>query len=388
MSHSLPSPRLPRRLRQVAAAALLAALGGCANLPSSGPTARAIVSASKEDRAAGGFPIVELTPEVIAGIAPSAPGLPALAALPAGADVGAIGPGDVLQISVFEVGAALFSRSGGVAPAAPAVPAAAGEALPAIVVAADGQVSIPYVGRLMAAGLTPDQLAAAIEAALAKKSQAPQVVVSIKEPLANTVLVMGDVRKPGRILLTPARERLLDALALAGGAANPTLDNTVRLVRGDAGVDAPLAGLKAGDADDILLRPHDRLEVTYRPRTFTVFGATGKVQEVPFQTPRLSLAEALARAGGPSEQLADPTAVFVFRFEPSSADGAPAPGARPVAYRLNLQRAQGYFLAQTFEMKGRDVLYVAGAESNQPAKLLQILNLIFQPIYTGKVLSQ
>jgi polysaccharide export outer membrane protein len=102
----------------------------------------------------------------------------------------------------------------------------------------------------------------------------------------------------------------------------------------------------------------------------------------------VSLAEALARAGGPNDQLADASAVFVFRYEPSAFDGAPLPGARPVAYRLNLLKAQSYLLAQRFEMKGRDVVYIANARTNQPAKLLGILNLVFQPIYTGKVLAQ
>jgi len=111
------------------------------------------------------------------------------------------------------------------------------------------------------------------------------------------------------------------------------------------------------------------------------------VSEVPFQNTRVSLAEAMARTGGPSDQQADPTAVFVFRYEPSAADGSPLEGAKPVAYRLNMMEAQSYFLAQRFEMRPRDLIYVANARSNQPSKLLQVLNLFFQPFYTAKVVS-
>jgi polysaccharide export outer membrane protein len=386
------SPSRRRACGALTAAALLAgpliALGGCADLPSSGPTASAVVAAAHDPHAALPFDIVEVTPDVVADRdRPTSP--QTLAALPSTGAVDAIGPGDGLQISIFEVGAALFSgRSGAAAATAGEAPSAAGEALPIITVGRDGQVDVPYIGPIQAAGLTPDALAAQIQAGLAGKSQAPQVVVTIHDNIANTAVVMGDVKKPGRIALTLARERVLDAIADAGGATNATADNTVTLTRGAASATMPLVAMTAASPDDVELRPQDRLEVDYRPRTYTVFGAAGKVQEMPFQNPRVSLAEALARVGGPNDQLADASAVFVFRYEPAGFDGAPLPGARPVAYRLNLLEAQSYLLAQRFEMKSRDVIYVANAASNQPTKLLQVLNLFFQPFYTAKVVSQ
>lgn len=384
-----PSRRGPARLL-VLLLTPLAALGGCADLPSSGPTASVIVHAARDPHAPLPFDIVEVTPEVLAGQTAGNAALRTLAALPPAGPVDAIGPGDVLQISVFEVGpAALFSgRSGAFTPGPGANPTAAGENLPDITVDRDGQVLVPYVGRVKAAGLTPDALAARIQAGLAGKSPAPQVVVGVRTNVANTVMVLGDVKKPGRIPLTLAGERVLDAIAEAGGAESATPDNVVRLTRGAESATASLAMLQANSPDDVELRPQDRVEVDYRPRTFSVFGATGKVQEIPFQNPRVSLAEALARAGGPTDQQADPSAVFVFRYEPSAFDGAPLPGAKPVAYRLNLMQAQSYFLAQRFEMKSRDVIYIANAGSNQPSKMLQILNLFFQPFYTAKVVSQ
>lgn len=372
---------------------MLALLGGCASLPSSGPTAADIAAASHDRAAPLGFEILDVTPDVVARLhrLPPQPALGALASLPAPNGVDAIGPGDVLQISVFEIGAALFSgRSSAVTVGATVAtpPSAAGEALPPVTVATDGSVLLPYVGRILAAGFTTQELAAHIQAGLAGKSQAPQVMVSISSDLANSVMVTGEVKKPGRIVLTPARERVSDAIALAGGLADPVPDSMVRLNRAGASLVLPMADLQTGASEDIALQPQDRVEVILHPRSFTVFGATGKVQEIPFQSPRVSLAEALARAGGPSEQQADPSAVFIFRYEPSGPDGAPEPGAKPVAYRLNLYQAQSYFLAQAFEMQTRDVVYIPNARSNQPVKLLQILNLFFQPIYTGKVLAQ
>ncbi len=51
-------------------------------------------------------------------------------------------------------------------------------------------------------------------------------------------------------------------------------------------------------------------------------------------------------------------------------------------------RPASYFLAQGFEMHPHDVIYIANSQINAPAKMLQILNLFFSPIYTAKVLSQ
>lgn len=376
-----------RTARSVGATLTLLALGGCANLPTSGPTVDAINAAQRKN---ADFGIVEIDPAVLAGLsAPAGAGPSGLAGLDTAGSADLLGPGDVLQVSIYEIGPALFAARTGLTGANPmAAPSGAAETLPPIVLGHDGTISLPWIGRLTAAGKTPDALAAEITRALRGKSQNPQVVVTLRENVANTVVVMGEVRKPGRLPLSLAGERLLDAVAMAGGPSNPLQDSVVQLNRDGRSASAPLAVIAAGSPDDVPLRSRDRIAVLYQPRTFTVFGATGKVSELPFQSPRVSLAEAIARAGGPSDQQADASAVFVFRYQPSAADGTPMAGSRPMAYRLDLLKAQSYFLAQGFEMRPRDVIYVANARSNQQTKLIQILNLFFSPIYTAKVLTR
>jgi polysaccharide biosynthesis/export protein len=383
---SFSRPRI-RTLRLLGVALPFLALAACASLPASGPTVDAINAAQKES---ADFGIVDIDSAALADLStPVASGPGELVRLNAAGAVDLLGPGDVLQISIYEVGAALFAaRSNPTGANLFAPPSAAAETLPPIVVGHDGAVSLPWIGRLTAAGKTPDALAAEIARALRGKSQDPQVVVSVRENVANTVMVMGEVRKPGRLPLSLAGERLLDAVALAGGPSNAVQDSMVQLNRDGRSASVPLAAIAAGSPDDVPLRSRDRIAVTYQPRTFTVFGATGKVSELPFQSPRVSLAEAIARAGGPSDQQADASAVFVFRYQPSAADGTPVTGARPVAYRLDLLKAQSYFLAQGFEMRPRDVIYIANARSNQQTKLIQILNLFFSPVYTAKVLTR
>lgn len=375
--------------RGLAGLLLASALAGCASLPSSGPTAHDIEQDQKTANALG-FRIVDIDPGVVAHATPAGGGPgQGLAALAAPGRVDTIGPGDLLQITVFEVGTTLFAPTSGSAATASAgaPPSAAGANFPVVTVGRDGTVTLPYIGRIGVAGHTVDEVQAMIAEGLQGKSQTPQVIVSIRENVANTAVVMGDVKKPGRLPLTLAGDRVLDAIASAGGATYAIQDSVVTFRRGQQSAQMRLDRIAPGSDDDLALLPQDRIEVLYRPRSFTIFGAT-KVAETQFQTPRLSLAEAVGRAGGPTDQQADPTAVYVFRYEPADLDGAPLPGATPVAYRLDLMRPQSYFLAQAFEMHPRDVIYIANARSNQPVKLIQILNLFFQPFYTAKVVAQ
>src|SRR3546814_7748447 len=81
-------------------------------------------------------------------------------------------------------------------------------------------------------GFTPQQIAANIEARLHGKAHLPQVVVRRIENSTANVTIVGDVSKSGRIPLTPKGERLLDALASAGGTKEPIGKLVVQLTRG------------------------------------------------------------------------------------------------------------------------------------------------------------
>ncbi len=370
-----------------------ALLSGCAMLPNSGPTAREIRQTEQSPDNAIGFHIVPIDNAVLGHL--QAEPEETISFQPSAIDaVDRIGPGDVLQISIFEVGSALFSVPGGSAgaalgmSAASAPASAAGENLPLIGVERDGTVIIPYVGKLMASGHTPAELGQMIRDGLKGKSQDPQVIVTIRLNIFNNVFVMGNVKTPGKIALTLARERLLDAVAEAGGVLGTEQDTVVRLTRAGYSQQIRFDKLRADAPSNILLSPNDRIELTARPRTYSVFGATGKVSEIPFSTPDLSLASAIARAGGPSDGQADPSAVFLFRYEAGGTRPDGTSEERPIAYHLDLMNPSSYFLAQRFPMKTGDIIFIANASANLPTKLVQILNLFFQPFYTAKVVTQ
>ncbi|WP_284948091.1 polysaccharide biosynthesis/export family protein [Acidisoma cladoniae] len=385
----------------------LVLLAGCNTLPNSGPVeAQILDAATKPATNPLGFKIVQVDPQVVNVLATDM--LPLMSAMDTGmsdpSEGGRIGPGDLLSISVFEIGSTLFSGGGG-GPAATGSTAPTGmgastsssvttENLPTMQVGSDGTISVPYVGRLHAAGRTPDQLARAIQSGLAGKSQNPQVLVRITTDIANAVIVSGDIKKPGREPLTLAHERLLDMVAIAGGPTYAPEDTVVQLTRAGETQHIPLKTLEEQPDQNIALRPDDRIQVLYQPRSFTVFGATSKVSETSFNAPTLSLAEALARIGGPLDDRADPNAVFLFRFEnPEIATrlGLPVrPGvaAAPVVYQLDMMNPTSYFLAQQFEMKNKDLVYIANAKTNGLYKFINLISLIASPAITAAYLAK
>ena len=61
---------------------------------------------------------------------------------------------------------------------------------------------------------------------------------------------------------------------------------------------------------------------------------------------------------------------------------------KPVIYQLNLMKPASYFLSQRFKIHDKDVIYVANAAANRPAKLVSIINQLFSPIVTARALTQ
>jgi polysaccharide biosynthesis/export protein len=357
-----------------AVAGMAGLVGGCASLPVSGPTGAQVV---RQAHQADGFRLVEVSgvaalpvPKMAAAAVPPAPPLRA-------SDT--IGPGDVLDIQVYEAGVTLFAGSASRAGSAGAINGYAGaaqaERLPPARVDDGGLIRLPYVGPIRAAGRTPGEMEGAIRSALKGMSQNPQVVVSFARQVSNSVIVGGEVGRPGRLELTGVHEDLSDVIALAGGWRGESRDLAVKLSRGQGRVDLRLSDVIDGAARDMAVAPGDRIELLRAPRSFAVMGAAGRVEQVPFPSARVTLAEAVAMAGGAHPQAGDARAIFVFRLE-SGADGVEA----PVVYHLDMMRGGSFFLAQRFAMQDKDVLYVGNAAANQPGKLVQLISQLFSPV--------
>jgi glycosyltransferase involved in cell wall biosynthesis len=112
-----------------------------------------------------------------------------------------------------------------------------------------------------------------------------------------------------------------------------------------------------------------------------VFGATGQNNEIRFSAATVTLAEALAKAGGLQDLRSDPAGVFLFRYEaPAVIDAlgrkpseVATDGRVPVVYRLDLSDAKAYFAAERFPVADKDILYVANADLTELEKFLGLI---------------
>ena len=384
------NPFRPARLPVLGVLAPLAVLlAGCASFPSSGPTGAQVRSQITGEAAT--MPITLVQVQSMADLPQSAPSATVFSedyTPPAPTEL--VGPGDVIEIAVYETGVALFggSGSGGAASVATRAPTGLGpgaraDRFPPFRVSDTGTINFPYVGEVAVAGRTTDQIEALLRRELRGKSQNPQVLVSIAQGLTNSVIIGGDVRNPGRLVLPTNRESLSDVIALAGGSSGDLKDILVRIQRRDTLGEFRLSDILAEPRQDIRIFPSDRILLVRAPQSFSVLGGAGKSDQIAFNAPRLSLIEAVAQSGGSSSYAGDPRAIFVFRIV-TGPDGTEA----PTVYHFNMMETSSYILAQRFAMRDKDVLYIGNASANQPTKLIQLVGQLFFPLLTaGQLLS-
>jgi polysaccharide export outer membrane protein len=85
-----------------------------------------------------------------------------------------------------------------------------------VIVRPDGKVTMPLLGDMQAAGLTPMQLATSITEKLRKYVAEPRVTVVVTQMNSQRFYIMGEVGRGGAFPLQ-ARTTVLQALASAGG---------------------------------------------------------------------------------------------------------------------------------------------------------------------------
>ncbi len=374
-------------MRIVMTLMLATLLASCSTLPSAGPSADDIVS---QGNSIARYDVVDITPAAVDILSNRRPD----ASLSGFGDFRAavephISVGDTLTISIFEASAGgLFS------PPPPTDHFSTGSKaalFPDQVVGRDGAILMPYAGRIVVAGRTPQNVGRVIEHALEGKAIQPQVMVSVTHSPANSVTVLGEVTAGARVPLTVRGDRLLDVIATAGGVRAPINESFVQLTRGNRTARVALTRVTSDSRQNIYMRPNDVLTVIRDPQSFIVHGATGVNAEIHFDAEGINLAQALAKAGGLQDFRADPAGVFVFRYEPEEIARDVAPNSviagqgrmRPVVYRLNLRDSNSMFMEQRFRIFNKDLVYVSNAPFTEVQKVMQVFNTAVSPVASG-----
>nr|WP_244475263.1 polysaccharide biosynthesis/export family protein [Rhizobium sp. Leaf341] len=289
-----------------------------------------------------------------------------------------LGVGDVVRVSVFE------SQAGGLF-----IPADAGARsgnfvnLPDQTIDRNGTISVPYAGRVQAAGRSVDAVQADLENALANRAIEPQVVITKVSSISAQAAVLGDVKEPAKIELTEAGDRILDVLSRAGGLSTPGEETYVTLQRRGRSATILYNHLINTPSENIFVAPGDTVIVDRERRTYLAFGASGENGRFDFEESNLTMGEALGKAGGLLDGRANPSQVLLYRvvskefLRSLGADVSRYPRDQvPVIFRANLRDPSSFFLIQKFPMQDKDILYITNADSVEVIKFLDILNSV------------
>lgn len=291
------------------------------------------------------------------------------------------GVGDSVTVTIFEAAAGgLF------------IPAEAGVrpgnfvTLPEQAVDQDGNISVPYAGKIRAAGRTSDEVQASIVAAIRDRAIEPQAVVALAQQRTSLISILGEVNAPVRYPASAsgAGDRVTDAITRAGGIRGQGFETWVMLEREGKRATVPFENLVMTPSNNIFVRPGDRIYVYREQQKFLALGATGLSGQFNFDAWRINLAEAVGKAGGLIDAQADPAAVFLYRREPRDVaerlgvDMSKFGGAAtvPVIFSINLRDPGNFFLATKVQMRNGDIIFVSNARSVEVTKFLQYLRVI------------
>jgi polysaccharide export outer membrane protein len=145
-------------------------------------------------------------------------------------------------------------------------------------------------------------------------------------------------------------------------------------------------------SENIYVAPGDVLLIQREQQKFVALGALGSVGQTSgvtgqfaFEQARLSLNEAVAKAGGFLDDRANPSGVFLYRLEyrdileKLGVNTSKFPSETrviPTIYRANFRDPSSLFFSQGFPMRHKDIIYVTNADSVEVTKFLSFLSTI------------
>ena len=270
-----------------------------------------------------------------------------------------VGVGDVLSIIVYDH-PELTIPAGGERSAAEA----------GHEVRKDGSIFYPYIGRVEVAGRTIPTIRNELARRLATYITNPQVDVRVAAFNSQRVYVSGSVGSPGALPVTAVPMTLVDAVSQAGGALSDANWHEVILNRDGREERLSLfAMLRQGDmTQNRLLRDGDVVHVpSAENQAVAVMGQVRSPGNLTLGNERISLTDAIARAGGINEDTAEPSGIFVIRG--NQADS----GKLATVFQLDVSNATAFTMGSSFPLQPQDVVYVTTAPLARWNRVISLL---------------
>jgi polysaccharide export outer membrane protein len=278
----------------------------------------------------------------------------------------AIGAGDVVNIVVWNHPELVLAPAGSTLTTDSSGLAAVGNGYN---VSPEGLIQFPMLGTLKIAGLTENQAREELTRRLAKFIRDPQITLRVQAYRAGRVYVDGEVRVPGLQAINDIPMTLPEAISRAGGLTSTADRATVAVSRKGVTtvINMPQLTELGVNPSSIMLAAGDLVRVGSRDDAKVyVMGEVTRPMALPLRNGRLTLNEALGESGGVNPTSGDPRQIYVVRSRSHETATAAAilPAnntarpATPEIYHLDARSPAAYALAEGFELKSRDVVFV------------------------------
>jgi len=286
-----------------------------------------------------------------------------------------IGAGDHLAITVWdhpELVMPVSSMLGTMSTLSGTIPAG-------YTVSAEGKIQFPYAGDFKVGGLTELEARDLLVERLSHYIKQPEVTLRVLNFRSKRVYVDGEVKLPGIIHIDDIPLSLPEALNRAGGITQSGDQSRISISRDGKTywVDVPQLIANGIDPSRVMLKTGDMLRVlsSEESKVFVV-GEVNKPTSLPLRNGRLSLNEALGEAGGVNQLTANATQIYVIRN---------ASDDKPIVYHLDAQSPVMFALAENFELKAKDVVYVDAASM---VRFNRIISLILPTAQTITIINR
>lgn len=221
----------------------------------------------------------------------------------------------------------------------------------------DGTFYFPYVGTLKVAGLRIEELRGILTSKLSRYLQSPQVDVNVVG-YGSRVTLQGAFVNTSPQNVTTVPLTLSQAIGTAVINVEQADLSGLALTRDGVShrIDLDAMSRNATAASEIYLKPGDHLYMPFNDRKEVyVMGEVLRPQALTFKTSDLTLTQALGRVGGLSPATAKKEAVYVIRGVERT-ENRP-----PTVFHLDARSPAAYALADEFQVRPGDVVYVGPA---------------------------
>lgn len=266
-----------------------------------------------------------------------------------------IGRGDILSIVVWDHPELAGAGMAAATAAADVAIANAYSTTPAgFVVDSHGQIQFPFAGMLTVEGLTEDQARTLVTEKIAKYIASPNVTLRVQAYRSKRVYLDGEVKQPGLQAINDIPMTLMEGINRAGGLL-PTADQSrIDLERAKTRYSVNLRELvqKGINPGNIMLAPGDVVRIHSRDESKVfVSGEVISPRALTMHDGRLTLNEALGETGGINPLSGDTRQIYVVRKTPE----------RTRVFQLDARDTGSLAMAEAFELRPKDVVYVAAS---------------------------